>query len=90
MATKPIIGISMGDPAGIGPEIIASAMARDGVDRLCRPIVVGNPAVIERAIGVIRSPLKVNAISKASGGRIPVPALARRRSGRSDAAPFNR
>ena len=43
---KPIIGISMGDPAGIGPEIIVKALARPSVHQLCRPIVIGDAGVI--------------------------------------------
>ena len=41
---KPRIAITLGDPAGIGPEIIAKALRNPRVRRLCRPIVVGNPA----------------------------------------------
>ena len=39
---KPILGITMGDPAGIGPEVIAKALAMPAVHRLCRPIVIGS------------------------------------------------
>lgn len=46
---KPIIGISMGDPAGIGPEIIAHALARPEVHALCRPLVIGDASVIRQA-----------------------------------------
>src|SRR4051794_34170519 len=63
MNAKPIIGISMGDPAGIGPEIVVAALARNLVDQMCRPVVVGDPNVIARAIGFLRSPLKVNVLS---------------------------
>ncbi|MFC1595967.1 4-hydroxythreonine-4-phosphate dehydrogenase PdxA [Candidatus Margulisiibacteriota bacterium] len=40
---KPKIGISIGDPAGIGPEIIAKALGSDEVLRLCQPQVVATP-----------------------------------------------
>ena len=45
---KPIIGITMGDPAGIGPEIAVKALKSDAVHRICRPVIYGNTAVIER------------------------------------------
>lgn len=40
----------MGDPAGIGPEVIAKAMASRTVRQLCRPIVIGSLPVMERVI----------------------------------------
>jgi 4-hydroxythreonine-4-phosphate dehydrogenase len=46
----PIIGISMGDPAGIGPEICAKALALDEIYGICRPIVVGDAGVMEDAV----------------------------------------
>ena len=63
---RPIIAISMGDPAGIGPEIIAAALARDQVHRLCRPIVVGDAGVMRNATGYARVNLKVRPITKVS------------------------
>ncbi|MCU0540245.1 MAG: 4-hydroxythreonine-4-phosphate dehydrogenase PdxA [Desulfobacterales bacterium] len=46
----PIIGISMGDPAGIGPEICVKALAFQETYDLCRPIVVGDAAVMADAV----------------------------------------
>jgi 4-phospho-D-threonate 3-dehydrogenase / 4-phospho-D-erythronate 3-dehydrogenase len=51
--SRPIIGISMGDPAGIGPEIIVRALMREEVRRLCRPLVIGDAGVMRRAVGVV-------------------------------------
>ncbi|MCF8044624.1 MAG: 4-hydroxythreonine-4-phosphate dehydrogenase PdxA [Desulfarculaceae bacterium] len=53
----PIIGITMGDPAGIGPEIICSAMAREHVRRLCRPVVLGDAGVLMKASQLLKLPL---------------------------------
>ena len=49
----------MGDPAGIGPEIIVKALASPLVGRLCRPIVIGAASVFEKEVKTLRSPLKV-------------------------------
>ena len=38
---NPILGVTMGDPAGVGPEIIARACAEPGVRQTCRPLVIG-------------------------------------------------
>ncbi len=46
---KPVLGITMGDPAGIGPEIIVRALSRPSVRQLCFPIVVGDQGILERA-----------------------------------------
>jgi 4-hydroxy-L-threonine phosphate dehydrogenase PdxA len=37
---KLLIGISVGDPAGIGPEIAAKALAMPEIYEMCRPLVV--------------------------------------------------
>jgi 4-hydroxythreonine-4-phosphate dehydrogenase len=42
----PLIGITMGDPAGIGPEIILKALADGDIYGLCRPVVLGDPEVL--------------------------------------------
>ncbi len=50
MANRPIIGITMGDPAGVGPEIIAGALADKTLYEHCRPLVLGDPAILRQAI----------------------------------------
>jgi len=42
----PVIGITMGDPSGIGPEIIATALADRAIYECCRPVVLGDPGVL--------------------------------------------
>lgn len=49
----------MGDPAGIGPEVIAKALADKALGRLCRPVVVGSRSVLERTIAWLKLPLQV-------------------------------
>jgi len=44
---KPTIAITMGDPVGIGPEITLKAVNNPKVKRLCRPIILGDKAVLE-------------------------------------------
>lgn len=46
---KPVIGITMGDPASIGPEITLKAFSDDTLFSRCRPIVIGDSAVLEKA-----------------------------------------
>ena len=46
---KPIVGITMGDPASIGPEITIKALAEKEVYEKCRPVVIGDLCVMEKA-----------------------------------------
>ncbi len=45
----PIIGITMGDAAGIGPEIILRALRHEEIYRSCRPVVIGDAKILQRA-----------------------------------------
>lgn len=54
---KPIIGITIGDPSGIGPEIIIKALKSEKIYEDCRPVVIGNAAILERAAEAIREPI---------------------------------
>ncbi len=49
------LGLTMGDPAGIGPEVIAKALADKALARMCRPVVVGSRAVMERTIASLQA-----------------------------------
>ena len=60
----PIIGITMGDPAGIGPEIIFKALSRKDIYDQCRPFVVGDAYTMERAAGILGTNIKVKAIER--------------------------
>ena len=43
-SSRPVIAITMGDPAGVGPEIVMKALALGEVHDMCRPIVIGDAA----------------------------------------------
>ena len=67
--TLPVIGISMGDPAGIGPEIAAKALALRSVYDYCRPLVVGDGAAMEQGARIAGAKLKVRRIQEVSQAR---------------------
>lgn len=52
----PIVGISMGDPAGNGPEITVKALSDPALYERCRPIVVGDAKMLEQAKGFVDRP----------------------------------
>ena len=49
-AKMPIVGITMGDPAGIGPEIAVMALAQKLLYDICNPIVFGDASVVAQAV----------------------------------------
>ena len=63
MSEKPIIAITMGDPAGIGPEIIAKAMDSGGLFPICRPVIIGDAGVMKKVIEEMRISLSVLSIA---------------------------
>jgi len=54
----------MGDPAGIGPEIIVKAFLQKEVHERCRPLVIGDAAVMQKAVVLLHAPLKVISVSQ--------------------------
>jgi len=63
--TRPTIAITMGDPAGIGPEIIMKALAHPEVNDLCRPLVIGDAERLRQAGRIVGSGLTVEARAEA-------------------------
>lgn len=61
-AQPPLLGITMGDPAGIGPEVIAKAAADRSLHSLCRLVVIGSVAVMEHTVHSLKLPLTVRPI----------------------------
>jgi 4-hydroxythreonine-4-phosphate dehydrogenase len=63
--TRPTLAITMGDPAGIGPEIIMKALALPEVRALCRPLVIGDARRLRQAGRVVGAEIAVDALSDA-------------------------
>lgn len=66
---KPKIGISMGDPAGIGPEIIIKTLALKDVYNRCSPLVIGDAETMQNEVKSLKSSLKIHAIQKVSDAK---------------------
>lgn len=66
---EPILAITMGDPAGIGPEIIAKTIYNTETFDICQPIVIGDPAVMRKAIEATGLDLEINVIHKISDAK---------------------
>jgi 4-hydroxythreonine-4-phosphate dehydrogenase len=74
IAHKPIVAVTMGDPAGVGPEVILKALTDPAVRRACNPLILGDWGVLQRT----------------GRGRKNLPALTRWDHGQSLASLFRR
>lgn len=66
---RPLVAVTMGDPAGIGPEIVAKALAEPAVARVSRPLVVGDRGVMAKAVRDLGLPLEVHRVARPAEGR---------------------
>ncbi len=57
---KPAIAITMGDPCGIGPEVVAKALSDPEIYSSCRPMVIGSRYAMEQAIALAGASLKID------------------------------
>jgi len=63
---KPIIGITMGDPAGIGPEVAAKTFAEYDIYNISRPILIGDASTMSEALKIAKVDLSMNSIKQIS------------------------
>ncbi len=64
---RPKLGISMGDPAGIGPEIVIKTLLQPHIYKICLPVVAADPEVLARAAkDIVKSDVKIRVVEKAS------------------------
>lgn len=61
---RPFIAVPLGDPAGIGPEIVVKAVSSTEISDMARCIVVGDYNVIENAVKITNTQIKLNIIEK--------------------------
>ena len=81
MDRRPVIGITMGDPSGIGPEIIMKALSDQTLYNRCIPVVVGDPGALDIQVNGLKKP-SINIVahpSDATGrpGQIDLMAVSR-------------
>ena len=61
---RPVIGVTMGDPAGVGPEIIVKACEEPKVQSQSRPVVIGAAAVMRDALDLVGSPRALHPVTR--------------------------
>jgi 4-hydroxythreonine-4-phosphate dehydrogenase len=67
--SAPVLAVTMGDPAGIGPEIIARALAHRDTYEDCQPVVVGDLQAMQAAVRITGVPLEIRAIASPAQAR---------------------
>ena len=65
---RPFIGISVGDPAGIGPEITGKALSLQEIYESCRPLIVAEAEIMKEAVRFSGLDLRIHAISFSDEG----------------------
>ena len=73
--TRPTIAITMGDPAGIGPEIIMKALVRPDVHAICQPLVIGDAGRLRHAGRVVGAELPVEPLADAGAANFEAAAV---------------
>ncbi|MGY0374657.1 4-hydroxythreonine-4-phosphate dehydrogenase PdxA [Clostridium sp. JNZ J1-5] len=69
MTARPLIGIPIGDPAGIGPEIVVKSLIEKKIFEECRPILIGDKDVIKQALDFCGLDLDINIVNSAEEGK---------------------
>ncbi|WP_321900979.1 4-hydroxythreonine-4-phosphate dehydrogenase PdxA [Paraburkholderia tropica] len=65
----PVIGITMGDAAGVGPEVVVKSLTHAQVYEQCRPLVIGDARRLEHAIVICQLDMDVRRIADPSQAR---------------------
>lgn len=75
MSDLPIVALTLGDPAGTGPELILKALAQPEVRALARLLIVGDAATLDRAQAFTGTRLRLHAVTTATAARFAPDAL---------------
>lgn len=66
---KPVLGVLLGDAAGIGPELVAKIIADGFLDAECRPVIIGDKRVLEMGMKTANVSFPVRAIASVKDAR---------------------
>lgn len=56
---RPLIGITMGDPGGIGPEILVKSIVNKEIQKISKPVVLGDAAIMEEAVNFLDASMEI-------------------------------
>ena len=72
---KPVIAVTMGDPSGIGPELIIKVLSKKEAYDRCNPFVIADPEVISKTAGLLGSDIEIRTIENAADARYAFPSM---------------
>lgn len=72
MGTLPVLAITMGDPASIGPEIGVKALLQKNIHAICRPLLVGDAVVFQQIIDKLQLKATVNAVNNVADAKFEI------------------
>ena len=61
---KAVIAVPMGDPAGIGPEIVVKAVSKKEIQDIAKVVVIGDGKILEKAVEICKVPIHLKKIEK--------------------------
>jgi len=70
---KPVIGITIGDPAGIGPEVVVKSLIDKEIYEICQPVVIGDIAVLEETRDILNASSSLNFVAVTDSEEISFP-----------------
>jgi 4-hydroxythreonine-4-phosphate dehydrogenase len=79
-----LVAVTMGDPAGVGPETIVGAWSDSSVHEFCRPLVVGHPEILRRAARLLKSRARVDEVDRPEQARPTVEVIPCLKAGQDD------
>ena len=65
---RPLVGITMGDPVGIGPEIVCRALERPRLFEAMRPLVIGDARILEKAVAAVDADVRITVVKSPGEG----------------------
>lgn len=75
MSDKPLLAITLGDPAGVGPEVVAGLWPDRRLHEICRPLAIGHPEILRKAAALWQAGARVIEISSPEEARPAVDAI---------------
>lgn len=66
MIELPIIGMTLGDPTGVGPEVVAKTLTHREIYERCRPLAIGSLSALRRIIQICKLDLDVRKVTRVS------------------------
>ncbi len=66
---RPILALTMGEPVGVGPEIMVLALADPRIYQVCRPLLLGDLPALERARGQLAPDHQIHVVDRPGAGR---------------------